>query len=230
MLEAWRWLISDRSLPVRIAIGAAIFAVLAILDYRENGKQATRWREYAFLLVCVACALFYGIANDLITSRISVEYFLFGKGVAERVSGEAAADPDAHRGELDLQAIRIGALATWSAGLIAGAAMLVTNTLSARPRLRMRAMLHYIPLIGLLAIAGAVLLGWVGSTGFYTRFSRDFATMVAGDEMRPFRFMAVFGIHLGGYLGALVGLVIACVKIWMRRGEPATAVETKPSP
>ncbi len=217
MLNAWRWMISDDSLPVRIAIGLSIFAMLAILDLKQNRRHATRWREYAFLFLCVVFAIVYGIANDLITSRISIEYFLFGKAVAERVSAEVAANPEMHRGTLDLQAMRIGMLATWSAGLIAGAAMLVTNTLGARPRLRMRAMLWLIPVIGLTAIAFAAIGGALGSSGFFTRFSSDFAQMLARDEMRPRRFMAVFGIHLGGYVGGLVGLIASCAIIWRKR-------------
>lgn len=217
MPEAWRWIISDASLPWRIAVGVSIFIVLAIVDYRANRTRATRWREYLFLLICVACALAYGILNDLVTSRISVEYFLFGKGVAERMSADAAAHPESNRLALDLQAIRIGALATWSAGLIAGAAMLMTNSLSARPRLKMRRMLVLIPVIAAGAIACAAIGGGLGASGFLTRFSTDFAEMVARDEMRPARFMAVFGIHLGGYAGGMLGLIASCVVIWKRR-------------
>ena len=219
MGDLWHWIISDRSLPLRIAIGVSIFAVLAILDYRKHREKATRWREYAFLFLCAAFAIGYGILNDLITSRISVEYFLFGKGVAKRVSAEVAANPDAHRGTLDLHAIRIGTVATWSAGLIAGAALLVTNTLGDRPRLRMRQMLWLLPMIALCAIALAVAGAWLGYEGFFARFSEEFAQMLAKDEMRPRRFIAVFGIHLGGYVGALLGLILCCGLVWRRRGS-----------
>lgn len=223
----WRWIISNDSLPVRIAIGVSIFAVLAVTDYRTNRERATRWREYAFLFICVACAIAYGILNDLITSRISVEYFLFGKSVADRVSAEVAANPEAHRAVLDREAMRIGALATWSAGLLAGAALLITNTLGARPRLRMRQMLWLMGVVALAAIVLAAVGGWLGSAGFFARFSDDFREMVVREEMRPARFMAVFGIHLGGYLGALVGLALACCLLWKLRGikrEPPEAI------
>lgn len=219
MTTSWRWLISDGSLPLRIAVGVSIFAVLAALDYRANRHHATRWREYLFLLLCVACAIGYGIVNDLVTSRISVEYFLFGKGVAERVSADVAANPEAHRAVLDREAMRIGALATWSAGLLAGAALLITNTLGARPRLRMRQMLRLVGVVALPAVVLAAIGGWVGSVGVFARFSDDFREMVARDEMRPARFMTVFGIHLGGYVGAVLGLILACCLLWRRRGD-----------
>ena len=61
--------------PYRITFGLLVLAALAILDWYQKGPAATRWREYLFLLLCVAVAMAYGIANDQITSRISWEYF-----------------------------------------------------------------------------------------------------------------------------------------------------------
>lgn len=217
MQDAWSWLVSDRSLPYRITIGASIFAVLAIVDLRRNGQAATRWREYAFLLSCVAIAIVYGITNDLITSRISPEYFLFFKGAVEHVSNEAAASPEAHRGELDLQAMRIGTLATWTAGLIAGAFLLIANSFGGWPRLSMKQLARYVPLLFVAAIICAIALGVVGGKGGLLWTSADFREMVARDEMRPFRVMCVYGIHLGGYVGSLAGLLLSIVLVLRAR-------------
>ena len=217
-MTLWRWLLSNDSLPYRIAIGGLIFAAMAIADLRRNGSRATRWREYAFLLLSVSVSIAYGIANDLVTSRISPEYFLFFKGAAERVPVEAAADPVLHRAALDWQAIRIGTLATWSVGLIAGALLLIANTLGRRPRLTMRKLARSLPLLIGCAILGAAVLGPIGYAGGLTWMSQDFRVMVASDEMRPFRLMAVYGLHLGGYVGAGIGCVGAmCWIIWQRR-------------
>src|SRR5947209_7059256 len=41
---------STAALWMRIGIGAFIFACLAAVDVHRNGRQATRWREYLFLL------------------------------------------------------------------------------------------------------------------------------------------------------------------------------------
>lgn len=202
MRAFFSWFVSDESLPIRIAIGLTIFATLAIVDYVRHRERATRWREYAFLFSCVLLAITYGILNDLITSRISIEYFLYGKGVGEHVSAEVLARPEAHRRVLDLHAVRIGAVASWSVGLIAGAALLVTNTVGRRPRLTMRSLAACIWPIVVLAITCAVAGGLLGARGAFTGWSADFNEMVARDEMRPYRFMSVFGIHLGGYVGA----------------------------
>jgi hypothetical protein len=220
MHDAWTWLVSDRSLPYRIAVGVSIFATLAIVDLRRNGSRATRWCEYAFLLACVLLAMTYGIVNDLITSRISPEYFLYFKGALDRVSNDAAMNPEAHRGELDMQAVRIGALATWTAGLVAGAFVLVANSFGGWPRLSMRRLAWFVPPIFIAAIVGAIALGVLGGKGGLIGMG-DFREMVARDEFRPFRLMCVYGIHLGGYVGWLLGLIAAILMTLQARRERA---------
>src|ERR1041384_40139 len=79
------WMKSDASLMLRIAAGVLIFGVLALRDWRRHGNQATRWKEYLFLLGAVIAALIYGAINDQVTVTISPEYFLYGKGLAEVV-------------------------------------------------------------------------------------------------------------------------------------------------
>jgi membrane associated rhomboid family serine protease len=53
------------SLPIRLAIGGASFAFLAIIDLRRNGSNARRWREYAFLLTITALsAVLFGFIGS----------------------------------------------------------------------------------------------------------------------------------------------------------------------
>lgn len=223
MRDAWSWIVSDGSLPFRIAAGVLIFATMAIVELRRKGKAAKRWREYAFLLGCVAIAIVYGITNDLVTSRISPEYFLFFKGAAERVSAEAAANPELHRAELDWQAVRIGTLATWTAGLLAGAFLLIANSFGRWPRLSMRRMARYVPIIFAAAIVGGVLLGIVSYRGGLI-WMAEFREMVANDEMRPFRVMCTYGIHLGGYIGSLLGLLASIALVIRARHRSRQAL------
>jgi hypothetical protein len=52
--------------------------------------------------------------------------------------------------------------------------------------------------------------------------------MVQHDEFRPYRFMAVFGVHLGGYLGGLIGMMLAVgwmLKQRRRRAYPPGKME-----
>jgi len=198
-------------LSVRIALGAAIFAALALADWRRHGPAATRWREYATLLACVAVALAYGVLNDAVTSSISWEYFYYGKGVAERL-GHALPPPF---WPLKREAARIGLQATWSAGLLIGVALLVANNPSRRglPRLRNRRLLAVgLPIVLGTTIVVATLMGGLGWAGAYV-WLREFASVVGGDESRLRRFMAVFGVHLGGYVGGAVGTGLAVWRV-----------------
>jgi len=202
----WMW--------IRLSVGCAILAILAIVDLSRHGRDATRWREYAFLVFCVIVAMAYGIVNDQITSRISWEYFYYGKQL-EKILGPPPPYPDA----LYIQAIRIGASATWWFGLIAGAAMLIANNPSHLPRLPYRRLVNRLPSLifivaffaGLGALAGYLhLLMWADA---------DFSDMVQDDLWRPNRFMTVYGIHLGGYVGGLAAVAYNVWKIRCQRAQ-----------
>jgi len=184
-----------------------------------SGRRATRWREYAFLLLCVAVAIAYGIVNDQITSRISWEYFYYGKELAPILGPQTP--PDA--GALHWQAVRIGAEATWAAGLIAGVAMLLANNPHpGRTQLRFFALLARLPLFILIVAATAVLLGIAGRFFLLNWISQDFRDLARYNLWRPRRFMTVYGIHLGGYVGGLLGIVYGVWSIRRRRRRYAT--------
>jgi len=135
------WLNSNAGLYTRIAIGCSIFALLATIDLFRNGRSATRWREYVFLLLAVGLAMAYGAINDAIASRVSWEFFYYGKGVAQQLGPAIPPDPAA----LESAAIGVGLRATWSAGLVIGVALLIAN--NPRPN---RTRLRYQTLIALL--------------------------------------------------------------------------------
>jgi len=59
------WLLHTRGgLLARLVAGVVFFLVLVVVDVRKNGRAARRWREYGFLLFCVAVAVVYGAIND----------------------------------------------------------------------------------------------------------------------------------------------------------------------
>ena len=107
----------------RILAGAAIFAVLAIVDLRRNGRAARRWREYLFLVSCVGLALVYGAANDQITVGVSWEYFYYGKDLITALGPKTPPEEMALR----VEAAKVGLKATWSVGLILGVVLLFAN-------------------------------------------------------------------------------------------------------
>ena len=215
------WTNSTAGLWTRIAIGVLILLALAWWDYRRNRDQATRWREYLVLVACTLAAMVYGIANDQITSTVSWEYFYFGKGLEETLGRQIPPDPV----KLHLAAAVVGIQATWSAGLIMGVALLLANNPSkALPRLPNTMLLIQLPIIFLITAGTATIGAALGYTGRLTRFHEDFEWMISADQWRPRRFMAVYGIHLGGYIGAIGGILTAVIIIRrQRRKIPAPA-------
>ena len=212
------WIIStDGGLLLRVCVGASIFATLAVTDLKRNGTHATRWREYAFLLFCVAIALLYGVVNDQITVRISPEYFLYGKGLADVV--------DAHPERLPWEAAKVGLKATWSVGLMVGVVILLANNPKPGwPQWRYRRLMRCMPWVITSAMGCAALLGIAGHTGALALFSEDFRQMLLHNEYHPYCFMAAFGIHLGGYIGGLGGMIAAVVYIRRSRRKVAPSV------
>ena len=208
----YHWLLqTNAGLIARAIAGALIFATLAIVDVRRNGSRATRWREYGVLLAAVAAALVYGGLNDQVTVTISPEYFLYGKELTKVVG-----DPPSSAFALHWAAAQVGFMATWSAGLIFGVVLLLANNpWRSLPRLRNRQLVALLPWIVLTAIAFGVVGGLLGYAGAYTHWSDDFEGMVRINLWRPRRFMATWGVHLGGYVGGFIGVVGAAV--WVVR-------------
>ncbi len=204
-----------------MAIGCSIFAVLAVADLVRNGRRATRWREYLFLVLAVGLAMGYGAVNDAVASGISWEYFFYGKGLSERLGAHVPPDPAALRAA----AVGVGLRATWSAGLIAGAVLLIANNPRAgRRRLSYRALAML--LLGVLAAAAvcAALGAVVGRAGGLAWSNPDVAGIAKENLFRPKQFMTVYGMNLGGYVGGILGAATSVTWIakW-RKGPEADA-------
>jgi hypothetical protein len=217
----WKWLIdSDAGLAVRLCIGLSIFAVLATVDLRRNGRRARRWREYAFLLAAVAVAMIYGVVNDQITSAISWEYFYYGKELSTVLGPRIPPD----RAALHWAAAKIGMKATWSVGLLLGVALLIANNpRPGRTQLPFRQLLRFLPGILLLTVSCAILMGLAGCCGALNWCSADFRMMAQTNLFRPSRFLATWGAHLGGYIGGLLGGILSVMRVLALRRRAGVA-------
>jgi hypothetical protein len=201
-------------LATRILIGVTILGTLAVVDIARNGRRATRWREYAFLVFCTVVAMVYGAINDQITSRVSWEYFYYGKELASVLGPQTPPDVTA----MSWQVARVGMSATWSAGLLIGAVLLIANNpRKGRPRLPYRSMATLLLVVLGITVICSAIVAIVGYLGGLTWMSADFREMAETNLWRPYRFMCTYGEHLGGYVGGLVGLTTAVVLVVRRR-------------
>ena len=216
---------------LRLAIGVSFFAVLATIDLARHGRAARKWREYGFLLVAVVVSLGYGILNDQLTVGLSPEYFAYGKGLADKLGPHF----EQHPFQLRWEAAKVGMQATWSAGLIIGVAFLLANNpRPGLPCLFYKSMFKLLPGIVLACAVCATLLGGAGYGGLLTWLSEDFAEMLRRDQFRPRRFMAVYGIHLGGYIGGLIGTIVTVIslrrkRLLLQRGRQPAHSKTVPA-
>jgi hypothetical protein len=196
----------EATYPYRVSLGVAFFLTLGVRDWRKHPEDPKRAKEYLFLLYAMLCAIAYGVVHDQITSTISPEYFLAGKGLAD--------DPRPFRWAVTVLAIH----ASYGVGLVAGALLLIANNPSpSRPQLAYRelAPLALLPLAFAAALAVA---GGVADLGDPFHLERKLKGVVA--PPRTARFLFVWGVHAGSYAGAVIGLAWAVWLVRAGRREP----------
>lgn len=170
-----------------------LMALAAGIDWRRRGAAATRWREYGFLLIGGLLGAAVGVFNDQITCTISPEYFVYGKEIP---AGEG----------FRLRVAWLGFMAGFSPGaIIAGVYLLANNPKPGRTPLRYRRLLRFVacPLLAA-AIAMplcAVLIRLWDPQNHHGELA-DLATPAAIDAM-----LIAWGLHIGLYLGGLLGTV-----------------------
>jgi hypothetical protein len=183
----------------RIALLLLLLSLIATIDRLRNGPKATRVKEYSFVVVSGVVGALFGLLNDLITSSISPEYFSFGKGLNP---GDG----------LTVRAGILGMKAGLSAGAIAGAICLYASTRGCLyPPLAYRRLLGVLWRPVVLATAAALMMAL-----FFRRldpfgFSRQLEGIL--EPRRIQRFLTVWWIHCGLYLGLLVSVVWIIVDI-----------------
>ena len=211
----WNFILkTNAGLIIQILIGVGVFAVLAGVDFYRHRKSATRWKEYLFLLVAVLVAMLYGIAYNMLTTSISWEYFYYGKKLQNSLGVQTPPD----MGALRWEGAKIGMMATWTVGLLLGAAVLIVNNPRKNlPRISYCSLypLLFIPIIAA-GLFGA-LFGVLGYFGWLNSFAADIRMLWDNNIWRPRHFTAAWGVHLGGYIGSPVGGIIAIVIIIRRR-------------
>ncbi len=204
----------DWTFPYRVVAGVALFALWGAYDWWRHPENPSRLREYGFLFGVTAAAMGYGLVHDLVTYAISPEYYVLGKGLHSAAGG--------FNGAVVVLAFK----ATWTAGLIGAAALLVANNPGRfGPSLPLRRLLRYVFIpwgCSMLCEATGGLGGWLVSL----RVGSE--NLVFGLPLEAHvRFCVVWGMHIGAYAGGVAGLVLAVVLVLRSKGKLKAACETE---
>lgn len=152
-----------------------------------------------------ACAATYGAIHDQISFALSPEYFTKLK-FRQFAWADCDLPPRAFASE-------VGALATWWVGLIAGW-FLARSGLAEMPAGARRR--HALRAFGIVAVAAPLggFIGWAlgahATNGDLSAWS-DWQEVLELEDLSGF--VVVAHLHAGGYIGALVGLVLAVVYV-----------------
>jgi hypothetical protein len=189
--------------PLRLAGLIVFFSVVAVLDWRKNGEKATRWREYLLALLCGLLGAAFGMIWDQGTLTISPDYFELGKGL------------DPKNGPMRLQALALGFKAGFFAGLVLGMLFLFANNpgrLKTLPYKRLiKRAIHPLLWVGPCALIGMVVIDYGDP------MNRKKALLSILNEAQARAFLKVWGLHIGLYSGALIGLISGCLSIRKER-------------
>ncbi len=188
----------------RVAALLAVSVIAVLLDRRKPVDQRHRWREYSVLLLAAAAGVLTGMSIDAVTSTVSPEYFLYGKGITAGASFRH-------------DVLSLGAQAGASAGVLGGAVLLLANPEPRRAFSLLRC--AWFPIAG--AVVLAILFGLAQSQwGLVTMQGVDEFL----DPQAEAAFTTVWVTHLGVYSGALLGLLAATMLV--RKGKIARSSTT----
>lgn len=172
----------------RVAALIGVAALFVLLDRRKPAAQRTRAGEYTFLFVMGLAGALFGAVNDWITSTLSPEYFIFGKGL------DAGSN-------LTIDVLQLGGQAGFTAGVV-GAAVVLYFTGGAISASRLYR-LAPVPFLAA-TLTGAIL----GIVNWLTGGIHGFANLdgfLTPEQTE--RFHIVWSVHLGIYIGAALALI-----------------------
>jgi hypothetical protein len=206
-------MLTDIPFSYRVALLAGLMAAAAAFDFWRHGREATRHREYGFVWLAGLLGAAVGFANDCVTSSISPDYFILGKGL----------EPG---NDLRVRAGLYGLKAGLSAGVIGGAVCLFAQPrvpkFSTQQMVRLVRML-WMPVFGALfcGFAMRLTLGKLDPM----RLSIRLDSVLTTNQIEQFK--RVWWIHTGLYFGLVLGLIALIIKS-RRQHVPAEDVTSSP--
>lgn len=168
-------------------------------------------QSLGIVLLCVVAAVGYGIAHDLVTARICVEYFTIGH------------PPVFGTNDPTLLALGWGILATWWVGLLLGIPLAVAARAGSRPKRSVRSLVQ--PVAYLLAVAGTSAfaaggIGWLLASTGAVYLVGPIAFELPSERHVPF--LADLWAHSASYLIGLVGGIAIIAMVWRSRGRTSS--------
>jgi hypothetical protein len=181
---------------VILLVGLTIIGV--VVDFWRYGREASRYREYGFVWIAGMLGGAIGFLNDCLTSSISPDYFIVGKGL----------EPG---NDLRLRAGVYGFEAGLSAGVIGGAVCLFARARKAgfsAQQMRRLIIALWMPASAaiLLGIALPLIAGGLDPIGLSARLD----SLLTANKIILFR--RVWWIHTGLYLGLILGLTAMIIR------------------
>jgi hypothetical protein len=147
------------------------------------------------IVMCVVAAVLYGIAHDLVTTRVCLEYFtIFHPAIFN------------HTHSPTLLALGWGVLATWWAGLFIGIALAVVARVGNFPKLSAKDLLSSVRAL-VPVMAGCAILA--GAAGFFWGGA-------GRAELAP-NFYADLWAHTASYASGFFGGTVICGMTYRRR-------------
>src|SRR5262245_47345920 len=170
---------------------------------RVWGESRTKEMDMSALritLACFAAMCAYSVLLDMVSVRLSKEYFTCGQ-----VPPVPTDDPT-------LMAVGWGLHGGASGGVFLGIALALVSTLGKKPPLTMRelwpGLLSYFAVMASVGLE-AGLGGWYGATAGELGLGGVWGTVIAAEQQA--RFVAVWCAHVGASVTGMVGAVVVCV-------------------
>jgi hypothetical protein len=185
------------SYDLRLLILLLFIGIMLLVDLKNPPQERHRARTYSFILLTGAIGALFGMSVDMLTSQISVDYFVYGKGLSQ---GQAL------MGEI----LALGAKAGFSAAILGGCLFAYFN----KDGSSVAHLYKYIPVPLLGSLAAALLFG---AFQYYSETVRLNDAVIFFGEHRARFFTLVWVIHIGVYVGAVLGLIGACYNIRKER-------------
>ncbi|TWT32656.1 hypothetical protein [Blastopirellula retiformator] len=159
------------------------------------------------ILMCIAAAVVYGICQDMITTRICLEYFT----VFHAPVWGGTTDPN-------LLALTWGVKATWWVGLILSIPAVLIARVGAPPRLTASDAIRPIGYLLLVMAIGSLvagLTGWFLASAGVVRPGPDFAAAMPAEA--HIGFLVDLWAHLAAYFFGFFGGSVVLISLWRKR-------------